>query len=234
MIKQIILILSLLFLSGCGKVYLHKKDLGALEESDNVILGRMSIYVIPTKVPKGVNKKQDPLREISYLCRVNDINLADSPFYKVRYIPPNKKEYLGFFDHGLFAASSQGDIYIDKISCPYRNLTINGMGLSIKDIKGDKLNYVGDIRIYLSAKSDYSKARKIKSCTQGICTTSYDIKRFSVPKKISIRNNMKATFEEIKGLIGLPLDQEQLIYNQAKQRGSANVKFSKDNSELPF
>ena len=233
MIKKILITITLFFLSSCGRVYIHSSNESALKDSENIAFGRIKVYELPRH-----DAKQKIFREISHLCYIDDIKLNKSPFYKWKFIMPDRKKYIKFFNHGLFAASTEQN-KIEKIHCKKSKSTIrtvHNIDLKITDIKRNKLNYLGDINIYLYDDYDGLRSRTTKVCSTATyaCSTHTNRNYFVTPKKISVKNNMKKTYKDIKKDIQLPLNEEHLIFNKIKQGKNAKTLFSEDKSSLPF
>lgn len=223
----------LLILSNCAyKNYIEKHN---LNNSSDIVIGSVKVYLLPPA--KSYKNKNPKIREISHTCYSSDTYVNNSPFVNKRPFPEkyNNKQYLRFNRHGLFAISTN-ELQINNITCSTRSGSkiIKDINISLGSIKENKLNYIGDVKIYLG-KSNSSTVRTTQTCSSyGGCTKSYYRTSYYEPKKITLKQDMDNTYNELNKIIQLPLDKKDLIYNKPKQSRDTKVKFSKDVSKILF
>lgn len=185
-----------------------KNSINSFDEyGDNIILGK--IEILPKK---SKHDKRDIKTKIEHKCHAH-------------FKSESNKFTTRISKHGLLLtkpAKNIKNIRIDYISCVWKeniNIKFLDLDLELKNIKSNKINYLGDIKIFFDP---YGKPRKSLKTCKSSTKCWYNI--IFYPEKITSENKYGTTYRDINKIEELPISKKSLNIVRISPKNKTNVK----------
>ncbi len=223
MIKIIIVsLLILMSVSSCKKNRPYddyhetvKQVLMSYNSYNDLLIGRLKVYI------KMDENQQYSYREVSHFCTA--------------YFESEETNFSAkIAKHGLFAAGmkkNEKSSVLKRISCLIQGQEIKFLDfdLAITELKVDRVNYFGDLSIFISNKS---KPRK----TLTTCNSRQSCHDVAIiyPAKITKIHNPNKTYQDISQIFTIRLPINQISSVKLSQKNPEVPKIVEEKNNLPF
>lgn len=180
-----------------------KQALISRDSDNSLLIGRFKVYL-------KMNEDQYTYREIGHFCTA--------------YFESNNTNFSAkIAKHGLFVAeikNNKKSSILKKISCLVNEKEIKFLDfdLAITNLKTDRINYFGDLSIFVS---NTTKPRKVLTT----CNSNQSCHDVAIvyPEKITRFYNLSQTYQDINQIFTLTLPINQI----------STVKLSQNNPAIP-
>lgn len=195
-----------------------KQVLMSHNSNNDLLIGRLKVYI------KMDENQQYSYREVSHFCTA--------------YFESEETNFSAkIAKHGLFAAGmkkNEKSSALKKISCLIQGQEIKFLDfdLAIMDLKVDRVNYFGDLSIFINNKS---KPRKtLTTCSSRQSRQSCHDVAIIYPTKITKIHNPNQTYQDINQIFTIRLPINQISSVKLSQRNQEIPKIIEEKNNLSF